>query len=247
MRVEKIESILIVSDDDSRKTIDAMTALDAYLAILKDDFDVTTWVASEEEAKLTLDDLQAVDAVIWTTGDFWDDAPDEEDAALLESYVEEGGNLLISGGFIAFDWDHTSFIENVLHADYLGFEEQKDIELAAPGHPIARGFEESEVIEFVAPLSGETYSPDVIAPLEGAEVIFVRGPASESPGEASIIVYQDSRSRVAYAAFPMFLMPEDEQTRMVKNVIRWFGLPEPEETEEPAKEEESGETEKAEM
>ncbi len=43
----------------------------------------------------------------------------------------------------------------------------------------------------------------------------------------------------------MFLMPEEEQARLVKNVVRWFGLPEPEpkpkETEEPAKEEKPGE------
>lgn len=246
LRAEKVQSILIVSDDDSRPTSDGLTAFDAYLAILEESYLVSTWVASEEgETKLTLDDLQAVDAVVWTAGDFWDDAPDEEDAELLESYIKQGGNLLISGGFIAFDWDHTSFIEEVLHADYLGLEEQKDIKLEALEHPIAVGFEEDQVIVFVIPPSEETYSPNAIAPLEDAETIFVRGPDSESTDEASIIAYQDQRSRVAYVGFPMFLMPEDEQARLVKNVVRWFGLPEPEakETEEPAKEEESGKAE----
>lgn len=247
LRAEKIQSILIVSDDDSRPTSDGLTAFDAYLAILEESYLVSTWIASEQgETRLTLDDLQAVDAVIWTTGDFWDDAPDEEDAKLLEDYIKNGGNLLISGGFVAFDWDHTSFIENVLHADYLSLEEQKDIKLEAPEHPVARGFEEDQVIVFVIPPSEETYSPNAIAPLEDAETIFVRGPTSESDGEASIITYQDRRSRVAYIAFPMFLMPEEEQARLVNNVIRWFGLPElePQATAEPAKEETSGQAEK---
>jgi hypothetical protein len=123
-RAEKIESILVVSDDDSRPTADGNTAFDAYLAILEESYLVSTWVASEEgETKLTLADLQAADAVVWTTGDFWDDAPDEKDAELLEKFIKRGGNLLISGGFIAFDWDHTSFIEEVLHADYLSLED----------------------------------------------------------------------------------------------------------------------------
>jgi hypothetical protein len=246
LRAETIQSILIVSDDDSRPTSDGLTAFDAYLAILEESYLVSTWVASEEgETKLTLDDLQAVDAVVWTTGDFWDDAPDEEDAELLESYIKKGGNLLITGGFVAFDWDHTSFIEEVLHADYLSLEEQKDIKLEAPEHPIARGFEEDQVIVFVIPPSEETYSPNVIAPLDDAETIFARGPDSESEGEASIIAYQDKRSRVVYVGFPMFLMPEEEQARLVRNVVRWFGLSEPEAkaTEEPAKKENSDESE----
>jgi hypothetical protein len=243
-RAEKIESILIVSDDDSRPTSDGTTAFDAYLAILEESYLVSTWVASEEgETKLALDDLQAVDAVIWTTGDFWDDAPDEEDAELLESFIKRGGNLLISGGFIAFDWDHTSFIEEVLHADYLSLEDQRDIKLEAPEHPIARGFEEDQTIVFVIPPSEETYAPNAIAPLEDAETIFVRGADSESEDEASILAYQDRRSRVAYIGFPMFLMPGEEQARLVNNVVRWFGLPEPEpkEKEEPAEEEKPAE------
>jgi hypothetical protein len=241
-RAEKIESILIVSDDDSSPTSDGITAFDAYLAILEESYLVSTWVASEQgEVKLTLDDLQAVDAVIWTTGDFWDDAPDEEDAELLEEFIKKGGNLLISGGFIAFDWDHTSFIEEVLHADYLGLEDQRDIKLAAPEHPIARGFEEDQTIAFVVPPSEETYAPNAIAPLEDAETIFVRGPDSEAQDEASVLAFQNRRSRVAYIGFPMFLMQGEEQIRLVNNVVRWFGLPEPEPTEkateEPAEEE----------
>ncbi len=95
---------------------------------------------------------------------------------------------------------------------------------------------------FVIPPSEETYSPNAIAPLEDAQTIFVRGPSSETKGEASMIVYQDPRSRVAYIAFPVFLMPEEEQARLVNNVVRWFGLlePEPKATEEPAEEETPG-------
>ena len=46
----------------------------------------------------------------------------------VRQYIDAGGNLLMSGASIAFDWDHTDFLENIAHADYLTAVEQADFE-----------------------------------------------------------------------------------------------------------------------
>jgi hypothetical protein len=149
---------------------------------------------------------------------------------LLTEYVDAGGNLLLAGASIAFDWDHTDFLESVVHADYLTAAEQSDIEVALVDHPIAKGFTEGDTIDFVDPPSGETLEIDVVSHTPNARVIFQRGPGSRQAGAASVIAYEDDRSKVAYYAFPFYLLPEDGQEQLAKNTLDWFtrkplGLP----------------------
>ena len=163
------------------------------------------------------------DAVIWTTGDYWDDSIDKEDAVMLARYIELGGNLILSGASIAFDWDHTDFLEKVVHADYLDFAEQPNIELVLPDHPIAKDFEEEAVINFLAAPSGEPLEPDVVRHTADARVIFQRGPDdSDQAGAASVIAYEDDRVKIAYFAFPFYLLPPEEQALLINNTVDWF-------------------------
>jgi len=229
VRSTRIDKILVVADDNARKRTDAQTSVVEYRNVLSATYKVDTWFTSDGKG-LDLNELQQYDAIIWTTGDYWDDSIGEEDTQLLTEYIEAGGNLIMSGASIGFDWDHTDFLTNIAHADYLTFAEQKDLEVALVGHPIAKGFEEGDVITFVDTPSGEKLEPDVVNHTPNARVIFRRGPDSKQAGAASVIAYEDDRSKIAYFAFPFYLLPPDAQSTLVNNTIDWFtrkslGLP----------------------
>ncbi len=227
LRRVRIDKLLVVSDDDGRGSEEAQTSVLAYNNVLSDTYKVDMWITSEDESP-DIDDLLEYDAIIWTTGDYWDDSIGEEDAALLTKYIEIGGNLILSGASIGFDWDHTEFLTKIAHADYLDFAEQADIELVLPDHPIAEDFEEEAVITFLDTDSDEEANsdqklvPDVVSHTPDARVIFQRGPDSEEAGAASVIAYEDDRAKIAYFAFPVYLLPAEEQALLINNTVDWF-------------------------
>ncbi len=221
LRSSRIDNILIVSDDDGRARADARTSLVEYNNVLSSTYKLDSWVTSEQGSP-DVDQLVEYDAIIWTTGDYWDDSIAEEDVALLMKYIELGGNLILSGASIAFDWDHTDFLKKVAHADYLDFAEQKDLELVLPDHPIAKDFEPGAIITFLPTPSGEILEPDVVSHTADSRVIFQRGPTSLQAGAASVIAYEDTRSKIAYFAFPVYLLPLEEQAQLINNTVDWF-------------------------
>ncbi len=229
LRSKRIDKVLVVASDTGRAREDELTGQVDFSQVLETKYEVDTWLLSEEGSP-DIDQLLEYDAVIWTTGDYWDDSIGEEDAALLLKYIEIGGNLILSGASIAFDWDHTDFLTQVAHADYTGFGEQKDLEVAMPEHPIAEGFAEGDVISMTTTPSSQPLEIDVVTNTPNARVIFQRGPDSEEAGAASVIAFEDDRSRVAYYAFPIYLLPAEQQDQLISNTISWFtkkslGLP----------------------
>ncbi|MEM7345552.1 MAG: hypothetical protein AAF485_15025 [Chloroflexota bacterium] len=221
IRPRRIDKILIVSDNDGRPREDDQTSVAEYEAVLEDTYKINTWDTADEGSP-DLEELLEYDAIIWTTGDYWDDSISGDDVDLLTSYMELGGNLILSGASIAFDWDHTEFLSDIAHADYLDFDEQVDAELVNPDHPIARGFDEDAVIEFLDTPSGETLESDVVAHTIDSRVIFQRGSDSDETGAAAVIVYEDERIKVAYLSFPFYLLPEEEADLLAENIVDWF-------------------------
>src|SRR6185503_7230757 len=136
-----VNKVLIVSGDSGRARGDNPTGFVEFTTALSETYKVDNWIISEKGSP-DVDELLEYDAVAWTTGDYWDDSISDEDAALLSKYIELGGNLILAGASIGFDWDHTDFLTNVAHADYLTFAKQEDLELALADHPIAKGFTE---------------------------------------------------------------------------------------------------------
>jgi hypothetical protein len=224
IRSTRVDKILVVSDDDGRARDEQRTSAAEYTTALSGTYKITDW-ATADDGSPSLDELQEYDAVIWTTGDYWDDSIGVDDAETLTKYVEEGGNLIMSGASIAFDWDHSEFLETIVHADYLDFAGQDDIELVIEDHPIARGFSEGQVLTFTVAATGLTESqllPDVVNHTADSRVIFVRGPQSEQSGAASVIAYEDDRSKIAYLAFPVYQLSDSSRQTLANNIIDWF-------------------------
>ncbi len=242
LRSNRIQKVLIVADDDGRARANPQTGLSAYSDALRGLYQLDTWTTSTNGSP-DLDKLQAADAVIWSTGNYWDDSIGEEDVELLTNYIRAGGNLIMSGASIAFDWDHTDFLTDIAHTDYLDFAEQKDLELSLPDHPLAEDFAEGAVITFTGTttptledqtsesfnghLAGaseteEVLKPDVVRHAPDARVIFQRGPKSAHSGAAAIIAYEDKRAKIAYFTFPIYLLPEEERGLLINNTLNWF-------------------------
>lgn len=229
LRSKRINNLLVVAGDSGRPRADKQTGAMEFAEALDNNYSVDTWFISQKESP-ELDQLLNYDAIIWTTGDYWDDSISERDAALLSKYIELGGNLILSGASIGFDWDHTNFLTKVAHADYLDFALQKDLEVALPDHPIAEDFTAGDIIalNFAMPVTdtvsvfADAVGLDVINHTSDARVIFKRGPESEATGAPSVIAFEDDRSKVAYLALPIYLLPEQERSLLVNNIVKWF-------------------------
>jgi len=71
--------------------------------------------------------LQSYEIVIWLTGDDYSTTLTDTDQANLQSFLDNGGRLFISGQDIGYDIGSTSFYQNYLHANYI----QDDVNLYA--------------------------------------------------------------------------------------------------------------------
>lgn len=205
-------SILVVSLDAGEGRYDSLTGVDDYARILEEDFEVSTWSVAEQGTP-EVADLRDHDLVIWTAGDF-EDAFGEAESGLLFALMLEEIPVLVSGAYIG------SAAEQAV---------QRDIQVKDASHPLAQGFAPDEVIPFVEAPSGSEYEIDVLSDLDDGEtdVVLVRGPGSESSGVPSLAVMSDavSNTRVVFAGFPIYLLPEPAKSRLVLNTVSWMLSP----------------------
>src|SRR5574341_816947 len=213
-------NILIVSDDTTLVVDGSNSAASMW--------DVVTFLIGGKavlhslanDGPLTIGDLAEYDMVFWSIGDYCCTTPTEENALLLQEYLDGGGKLLIDGVFIATDWRDTEFLTDYLGAIFLGFGVQVDLMAGDEPHPVSEGFG-GATIPFIL-TSSNAPQPDIIAPSGDGSVVFVRGPESASPGEASVIAYEENSRQVVYAAFSLYVLPDDYLQLFLENVINWF-------------------------
>jgi thermitase len=107
--------ILVVNDNDGTAWINgtSLAAFEAALTAAAYDY----WVWNETSmGNPPLDYLSKFDLVIWTCGDYFHVAVDSVDAVTLESYLAQGGNIILEGEDIGYDHDGDEFMVNVAHA-----------------------------------------------------------------------------------------------------------------------------------
>ena len=205
-------SIMVISLDTGEGRYDSMTGVDDFQRILDEHFAVTTW-SKAEDGTPQVADLRDHDLVIWTAGDF-PDAFGEAESGLLFALMLEEIPVLVSGAYIG------SADEQAV---------QRDLQVEDASHPLAQGFGAGEVIPFVEGPSGSEYEIDVLTDLadDETDVVLVRGPGSEASGVPSLAVMSDavSNTRVVFAGFPIYLLPEPAKSRLVLNTVSWMLSP----------------------
>jgi hypothetical protein len=208
-----VESILIVADNDGQGIYDWWTSADDFAEVASEaGYEVTVW-STFLEGDVTLEQMRSFDGVIWCTGDYQEPefTPQEDNLEVILSYLDEGGRLILSGGFIGSteDSEKSSLL---------------DIQVARAGHPLAEGFEAEQIIALEQLTDEKDYAFFTLAEADPEAIVFVRGPSSEFAGEAIITVSEDepSNNRAVIIGFPIYLLPDEERHQLATNAVLWL-------------------------
>jgi len=227
VQVMFLPNIFIVSDDDAPLWDKGTSLREFEWALTAVGLDYVVWNESTM-GHPPLEFLLKFRLVTWTCGDYSETtgsmvpgAVDSTDAATLEAYFLQGGNILLEGGLIA--WTHFTdpFMTNVAHAIYQyswTWGDAPGLTVTDPDHPVTQDLPPSS-----------TWSPglviaDGVTPVnQGAEVI--RYTDTEY---TAVTVYDGSgttNGSVVYCAFPMNCLGQPERDTLIINSVDWLLKP----------------------
>ena len=210
---EESLGVLVVSDDAGSPGVFGITSAEFIRETLLVSTPVTV-VSTLEDGVPTADEMLIYDAVFWSIGDHCCLAPSEEGVEAILEYLDSGGALFISGANLGLDWGESEFYLNYLGAIDIGDASQ--FSLIPEQHPISRSFSDEVFFEPFA----EDLLLDVID-TEVATVAFRRG-FDEFADAPSLIAYEQGDSRVAYAAFPLYFLSEDDIGLLLNDALDWL-------------------------
>jgi len=172
------------------------------------------------------DTLSHYEAVVWFTGDDRASTLTSEEQAALKEYLDDGGNLFVTGQNIGYDLveigsaAEAAFYSDYLHAEYVSDASPEDILSGVSGDPISG---DVFFLSLTAGGAGNQNSPSVIEPQDGARSVLVYHPS----GTAAAIRYSGDH-KVVYFAFGYEGLgdfgPNHAKMRasLMANVIQWF-------------------------
>ena len=177
--------------------------------------------ASNEAVADGLVPLADYEAVIWICGDesVTDETFNDTEQQLLQSYLQNGGKLMLSGAQIAFDLmgsdtntvSDSLFLTETLHASYVA---ERSIDFAVSGVP-GSIFEGLSINFGVTPYA--LTSSDIIEAANGST------PALTYPnGDVAGVVF-DGAAKVVYLAFPFeTIATKAERNSVMGKIVQFF-------------------------
>ncbi len=205
--------VLVIDDDsgDHAAVFTDVLANNGYL------------VTEETPAGTDPGEWPAYTFIVWSSGDSSEPVSQSAWCDNLESYVADGGKLLIEGGEIAYDfyWSDPDFLENVCHVSDWNGDSSGDLELAAADHPIA--FSPYELPSTIQHAYSSYYDEDACDAASDAEIVF--GWSSASGG--GLIVYDDDTDpgnggQIAFYSYSIGNVEIDLQDKMIVNTAAWL-------------------------
>lgn len=167
--------------------------------------------------------MQQYEAVIWFTGDDRESCLTPEEQSTIAGFLDEGGNLVISGPNIGYDLvedgstGDASFFADYLHAEYISDDITETFAYGVEGDPITGQYT-------FLPLEESQTSPDVIAPLDGASTILTY----QSTQQTAALKYENDY-KIVYFALGLESIgsmggTSNEEVRgtLLQNCINWF-------------------------
>ncbi len=207
-------SIFIFSDDDGVPINDGVTSAGSLAELLAPNYEVTTWI-STLDGPLTDETLTGYQLVIWDTGDYEDqDGLFGEDTAVLLTYLDNGGDIFITGSapalFSTFErvplssiqvnGDDPVLLENLTDGQIIELEQTYDVVLSD---------------FFIEDLE------------EGSIAFLLRGEDSEGAGSVvGLAAPADTinNQNAVILLFPFVAMPTDMQAILIENIMNWFEI-----------------------
>jgi len=204
--------ILLVDDDEG-------TSTDLYLeaAIQRNGYLYRTWV-EEEQGFVPLSEMERYAVVVWNNG--WNGYLGSTNRTDISDFLDNGGNLLISGEDIGWWLNHDGyssliqFYNDYLHADYVlddsGFRSLDGVS----GDPIGDGL--SFTLNGPGSLMNQEY-PSEIEPRSGATGIF-----EYSPGAEGALRYSTGHRLVYYAFGLEGVTGAAMQDTLMRRSLEWL-------------------------
>jgi len=139
--------------------------------------------------------LNAFPVVVWSTGDARNPLSEDE-IAVLQRYLDSGGNLILIGQYIGNDHHESEFFSEYLHVRHVshngGLPQLSGIE----GNPISDGM---QFLLIGGNAAGNSRSPSVSEPLEGAEALF----NYQRTDNVGAVYYANDTYKVIYFGFAL--------------------------------------------
>ncbi len=206
--------ILIVNDNDGTGVVGRTSLPVIASALNAGNLDYWVW----DESKMgrpTLGYLSRFELVIWTCGDYYSAPVDSIDAVTLQSYIAQGGNLLLEGEDIGYNHISDSFMVNVAHAIY------KVDNAVAPGltvtdttHRVTAGLPASFTW-----MTTPTY-PDGVNPTNGGFTVLNYTGTSHT----AVTAFDSTAAggSVVYYSFPLYCLKAAERETLTLNSVAWL-------------------------
>ncbi len=207
---------VLLVDDDGGNVYEMFfeRALDS-LEVVFDEWDV--------ENQLSAPPVDLYHCVIWFTGDDSVNTLTSQDILDLESFLDSGGGLILTGQNIGQDISADPFYTNYLHSSLVGTATADHILEGEPGDPIGDGL---SLITAGGGGAGNQFSQDVIEPVGGASAVF-----KYSEDSVAGVRFDSGTYRVVYYAFGLEglnkISSYSGRDTVLARSLNWIGCPVP--------------------
>lgn len=212
-----VPDILIVDDDGGQNNFQSY-----YLGALESiNRNYEYWDNSLNY--LMYDQITQYETVIWFTGNSQTYTIDSYEQYLLMEFLNNGGNLFLSGQYIGDDIHNSDFYSDYLHSSLL----QSNVSLASlegvPGNPVSSGT--NLMIVGISGAGNGMLSPSSIEPLTPAEPLY-----TYTNGQAGGILYNGDY-KLVYLEFAFEAVsgmgnpPTTSRSALMGNILNWFDSP----------------------
>jgi len=210
---------VVVVDDDGSADYESY-----YDSALRNYGQVFSIYDVADQGEVSLDYLSGFDVVFWFTGDELANTLTSADRANLATYLDNGGNLFLSGQNLVEDIGPSSFFSDYLKAEAVAGTIPNGLVVeGVDGDPVTDGH---YVMIFGANAANNQTSPGAIAALPGAQEIYHY---TTDPEHRPCAVKYDSGTfktvTFAFGAEAISGLGETTTREIVlTDVIAWFGL-----------------------
>jgi hypothetical protein len=207
---------VLLVDDDGGNVYEMFfrQALDS-LQVVFDDWDI--------HSELSTPPIDLYHCVIWFTGDDSVNTLTGQDILDLESFLDSGGGLILTGQNIGQEISADPFYTNYLHSNLVGTATSDHILEGEPGDPVGDGL---SLITAGGGGAGNQFSQDVIEPAGGASAVF-----KYSEDSVAAVRFDSGTYRVIYYAFGLeglnkISLYSGRDTVLARS-LNWIGCPVP--------------------
>lgn len=202
--------ILLVEDDGAQNETLAYQNTLSQLGV-----PFTTWSVAENGAVPT-DTLTRFNEVIWYVGLEARETLSEAERTNLAQYLDQGGKLLLSGDFIGYRLNTSTFLKDYLHGRFTSLQSQVFDLKAVPDNPV------TDVSPFRLSNAAGNW-PTEISPIAPAFPVFAYPTAAGTASKYGAIAVDNDTFKVVFCSFQIETMLDpDIRTEFMEDVLGWF-------------------------